>query len=235
MTTKKQNRNLLYSALLLLLLVSIGLGYLVKNYVSRVNNQAMIIEALQGGLKKTVDAAGRETAQKNILITSYKDLKRLHVADSSEIGRLKKMVGKHTTSAAVINNTTSGTLTGSTSVVFVAGDTLKNPCDTMHAVYTSTLTDEWGCIKVTASKDSTKADYTIRNEYEVKQELGDKQGKWPFRYRSLVLKVTNNNPHTTTDKISVWAVQTPNIKKKVATGVGIGFLGGILTAIIVTR
>lgn len=235
MTTKKTNRNLLYSALFLLLLLAISLGYAVKNFHARANHQEMIIEALQGDLKKTVDAAGRETAEKKILISSYKDLKALHVSDSSEIGRLKKMVGKHTTSAAVINNATSGILTGSTSVVFVPGDTLKNPCDTMHAVYTSTLTDEWGCIQVTASKDSTRADYTIRNEYQVTQELGDKQGKWPFRYRSPVLKVKNMNPHTTTDKISVWAVQTPNIKKKVATGACIGFLGGILTFAIITR
>ena len=207
----------------------------------------LLIEALQGGIKKTINKHGQETAEKQLLITTYKQLQAARASDSSTIGMLKKLVTKQTVSASVVKNHTSGSLTSTNPVVFYedpevlpivssnSSDTsaTPNPCG---PTIRDTLKDKWTTIEITASKCAVTANYTIINEYEQTQTLSkEKQGKWPFRYRSPVIQITNKNPNTKTDEISAWAVQVPNVNKKVTQGVVAGALAGFVIGLILIK
>jgi hypothetical protein len=238
MTTYKQNRNFIICVLVALALLFIG-GWYISGKKNQFNEKDLIIKALQSGIKKTIDKQGRETAEKQILITTIKQLKAAHVSDSSTIGRLQKLVDKRTTSAAIIKNHTSGSLTGKNPTVTFGNKTdsltkITQP-DSCNPIYQDTLRDGWTEIAIKACKDSTHADYTVRNEYEQTQGLGDLQGKFPFRYRAPVMKIKNLNPHTKTDEINAWAVQVPNIKKKVTIAAGVGAAAGLILGIFLTR
>ncbi len=238
MTMYKKNRNFVICVFIALAII-VGGYFFIIDHRDEFNQKDLIIEALQGGLKKTIDKQGRETAEKAILITSFKQLKAVHVSDSSTISRLQKIVDKRTTAAAIIKNHTSGTLTGKNPTVTFGTKTDSltkvTKTDSCHPIYTDTLCDGWTEMKITASKDSMHVDYTVKNEYEQTQGLGDKQGKWPFRYRAPTMKIKNLNPHTKTDEISAWAVEVPNIKKKVTIGTAIGAGAGLILGILITR
>lgn len=236
MTDKKQNRNLFYVGGFLLLLIMIAFGYVFKNRAYSDIQNGLMIQALQTGLKKTIDKQGRETSEKQILITSYKQLKAVHVSDSSVIGRLQKIITKNTTAAVIIQNHTSGHLSShAPHVTFNDFTDSLTKTDNCNPVFQDTLKDPWTNIKIYACKDSINADYTVTNEYAQTQEFGAKQGKWPFKYRQPVIRVKNLNPHTKTDEINAWAVQVPNIKKKVTTGITISLISGLILGLLIKR
>lgn len=230
MTAYQQNRNFIY-CILAAIIILMGICWYISSKRTNFNEQSVIIEALQTGLKKTIDKGGRETAEKMVLITSYNQLKAVHVADSSALGKLQKLINKRTDNATIVKNHTSGSITDKKPHVTFGnkvdslGKITSDPC---NPVYKDTLNDGWTKINITACKDSVSADYTVRNEYEQTQEQSDLQGNWPFRYRTPVVKIKNLNPHTQTDEINAWAVQVPNVKKKVTTATGIGILAGIV-------
>ena len=204
-------------------------GHLKNQYA-----QQLLIEGLQAKLKISYDAQGHQIAEKRVITLAYKDLKKLRVDDSSEIGRLKKLVKKNTTSATIVNTTTSGTLIGKTNIVFVDGPVkdYDQPCDTIYPVYTNTLTDAWTNIAITASKDSVSAIYTTYNVFEFTHET-KMQGRWPFKKPVPVVMVKSLNPHTQTTGISAYAVPTPNYKKKIAIGTGVGFGLGVIAVKVI--
>jgi hypothetical protein len=186
----------------------------------------LIINAVNGELRKSVDKQGRETTRANIIVASYKELQNIHATDSSEIGRLKKLVDKRTTSAIVVSSTTSGSVSGVTSITIV--DSLQRNCDTVFPEYKTSIHDKWQDFEITAKKDSIHLDYKIWNEYDYKQTI-EKQGKWPFRKDVPIVQVLNLNPHTKTDKIASYAVDVPKSKN------GRWFVaGGVTTAVIIT-
>lgn len=207
----------------------------------------LTIEALSSTLKKTIDKNGIETAEKRLILLDYKTLKKLHASDSSEIGRLQKIVNRYTLSATIVNTTTKGTLTGhSVNVTFGnKADSLPKltneqseafgfPCDTIYPTYTDTLRDKWSDIAVAANKDSISVIYSVKNEFEFTQEY-TKEGRWPFRKSVPVVKVRSLNPNTTTTGISSYAVPTKSTGKKVA-GIGAIMLGlGFIAGAILTR
>lgn len=238
MTIYKKNRNFIIASFVIICLLFFGAWfYFSKN--ETFNQKDLIIEALQSNIKKTIDKQGRETAEKQILITSVKQLKAAHASDSSTIGRLQKLVNKNTTSAVIIKNHTSGSLTGKNPSVSFGNknDSFEKltKIDSCDVTYKDTLRDAWTEMAVTACKDSIHVDYTVKNQYEQTQGLGDLQGKFPFRYRAPVITTKNLNPHTKTDEISAWAVQVPNIKKKVTVAASIGGLTGLILGIFLTR
>ena len=144
----------------------------------------LTIEALSGQLKKSIDKNGVETAEKRLIMLEYKAMQKLHVSDSSDIGRLQKIINKKTISAAILKTSTGGTLTGKTNITYNIIDSMPCPMP----VYADTLKDKWSEVAVTATKDSINLKYTIINEYEFIQEF-KKEGRWPFKHTVPVVKV----------------------------------------------
>lgn len=238
MSKTKIDRNIFFAVLFLMLLVIILSLNTCKKQQKQSYYTQSIITALQSGLKKSIDKQGRETAEKTILVTKYSDLKKMHVSDSSTIGRLKNIINKTTSAAVIIKNTTSGTLTGTNVNVSFANktdSTGKKIIDSCNVVFKDTLIDQWTNLTVYACKDSVKVDFTIKNEYEQTQELGPKIGKWPFKYREPIIKVKNLNKHTKTNEISAWAVQVPNHKKRLTNVAGIAIITGFVLGVVLVR
>jgi hypothetical protein len=206
-----------------------------KHYKNQYNSQA-VITALSNELTKTVNKYGQETSQKNVLVMSVSALKSIHASDSSEIGRLQKIVNKKTSSATALSSTTSGTLRGKPHISFKQ-DTIINynlVCDTIYPVYKDTLRDQWTNITIEASKDSTVVKYTAYNEYNITQQT-KKQGKWPFRKKVAVVTVQNLNPNTKTNGVSSFSVPEPKVGKAVAGGVVSGIVSGIILTLLLLK
>lgn len=197
------------------------------------------IQALSSHLKKSIDKNGLETVQKELIMLDYKTLKSIHASDSSEIGRLQKLLTKNTISATIIKTATTGTLSGHTHVVIKDYEPKEygftvTPCDTLYPEYTDTLKDKWSNITITANKDTTMAIYNFNNELEFTQQY-QKQGKWPFRKEVPIVMVKNLNPHTTTTGISSYAVPVPDHKNKFALGTGAALLIGLAAGIFIAK
>jgi len=242
LTPQKRNKYIKY-ALLLLLLLLLGGGYSYINHLkNQISGNKSTIEALSNDITKHIAKDGTETAEKNLILSSYKDLKAIHAADSSTIGKLKKLVSKNTISATIVSNVTKGSANGKTEIIFkdktLALDTSKHqstiPCDTVYPEYKTDIKDKWTDINVVATKDSTHVDYKLFNEYEIKQEI-KKTGTWPFRKKTPMISVHNLNPHTETTKIASYAVQVPKQGKKIAIISGLSALAGFIGAIILIK
>lgn len=236
MEANKRNNLIKYILLLLLLLLLGGCLLYINNLKNSLANSKTTIEAISTNIKKHRDKTGAEISEKELILSSYRALKALHVSDSSEIGRLQGIVNKNTMSATILKNSTSGHKSGTTEIVFIR-DTIKGtalPCDTIYPTYKTKISDKWTNMKIAASKDSIQVDYKFFNEYEITQEF-KKEGKWPFRHKVPEVRVRNLNPYTQTDQISSYAVQVPKQGKKLITVAGISLGIGILTGFILAK
>lgn len=200
-------------------------------------SQQLLIEALTSKLKISYDEQGHQIAEKQTLVLEYNELQKIHAPDSSEIGRLKKLVKKNTAVAAIVNTSTSGTLTGTTTVTYNNPpikdyDTLA--VDSCNPVYTAVLVDKWSNIQIEASRDTTFAKYKIFNEFEFTLNY-KKQGRWPFRIKAPTIAVKSLNPNTVTTGISAYAVPTLNHKKR-NTAIAVStFILGVVGTVILLR
>lgn len=238
MEKKQRNKILKYGPIALLLLLVAGLSVTVFNLRQALTGSKTINEALSSDLVKYRDKSGAETTEKALILSNYRALQAVHASDSSEIGRLQKLVKKGTISATIIKNQTSGTAAGTTHVTFVnTGDSLPNvtnPCDTVYPEYSYSDSTKWADISVKATKDSTQVKYKFRNEYEITQE-NKKTGVWPFRKTSPIVMVKNLNPHTETTQIASYAVQPPKTGGKTAVISGAALFIGILAGIFIAK
>lgn len=235
METSNRNKAIKYGALALLLLLLGGCFIIINNLKQELAGSKSTVEALSNDIVKHIDKTGAEVSEKKMILSSYKALKSIHASDSSEIGRLKKLVNKNTISGTIISNNTSGHVTGHTEIVFLKDTSARAsiPCDTVYPIYKDSVADKWAIVKTIATKDSIRTDYKIFNEYEITQEL-KKEGNWPFRRKVPTVKVRNLNPHTETTAIASYAVQVPKTGKKTATIAGVAaalaFIAGFLIA-----
>lgn len=246
MEKKQRNKILKYGALALLLLLVAGLSVTVFNLREALTGSQTINTSLSSDLVKYRNKAGAETTEKALILSNYKALQAVHASDSSEIGRLQKLVKKGTISATIIKNQTSGTAAGTTTVTFTSnpvtfvntGDSVPNvttnPCDTVYPEYSYSDSTKWADISVKATKDSTNVKYKFRNHYEITQE-NKKTGVWPFRKTSPIVMVKNLNPHTETTQIASYAVQPPKTGRKTAVISGAALFIGILAGIFIAK
>lgn len=241
MITDKQKKIIKTAVIAVLLLIMLGEYFALFNLNRQLQSAQSVNDALSGDVKKYRDKSGAEVTEKNLILGNYKQLQKIRASDSSEIGRLQKLVTKLTISVNILKSRTGGVSSGTTEVVFVPvtngndDDSLMNvtPCDTVYPIYKYQDSTKWVNLKVKASKDSTHVEYKVFNEYEISQEF-KKTGIWPFRKQQPIVKVRNLNPNTETIGISSYAVQQPKNGGKIAviTGVTafIAFVAGILIA-----
>lgn len=243
----KQKKAVKYSIYAVLFLLIGGCFLYIGKLKQKITSGKITIEALSNTMVKYRDKNGAEVTEARLILSSYKDLKALHVSDSSTIGRLQNLVNKNTISATAIKNTTSGTITGKTKITFknvslgnnrdtlpILTEVVTMPCDTVYPEYQDSITSKWANMNVLATKDSIKVDYTVFNEYEISQEY-KKEGNWPFRKKVPIVKIKNLNPHTVTTEIASYAVQVPKTGKKITTIAAVAAGLGFLTALFIVK
>ncbi len=234
--TKKQKRSFLATAGLIALLFGIVVGYGLKKRNAAQMQSKLLVEALSNTMQVHRNNLGQEVAARRVIMASYKHLRATHAQDSSEIGRLKKLVTRHTISATIVHTETADTLRGNTLVSYTPahGSNIVSAQDSCHPVYTATITDVWSSHQVTATGSITTVQCLVKNEFDFTQEY-KKQGRWPFRQQYPVVTATNKNPHTRTTEIISYAVPPPAKTGKTGAAIASGILLGLVSGFIIFK
>lgn len=169
-------------------------------------------------IKEWKDASG---ANHSLYETEQAKVQDLKNSSDARILALKKQVGnlKNLNSATFIASTTQDSVTGTVkdttiyTINPVNKDTTKRETDKKF-----TYKDAWvsitGLVKDTTAfiKYSVKDSTTIVNEW--------KREKW-YKRKTLMVEITNANPHTTTNKVKTIVVEQekPNIFKVIGASV----------------
>ncbi len=203
----------------------------------RYEDSQSVNEVLTEDFKTVTNEKGEEIATRKLIQASYFGLKNIHANDSSEIGRLKKLIDSKTFSATIIQNTTSVHDHGKTIVSFPADSIKPNikdhtRYDTIYPTYTYKDSTKWQQVSITANRDSTDVTCLVHNEFDITQTI-EKQGKWPFRKKVAVIKVVNKNPNTKTKELISYEAKQP--KRHIALIAGISAVIGFLTAILILK
>lgn len=155
-------------------------------------------------LTKTINKHGQEKTTRDFLLGSIKDLKAMHVANITSIGKLQKLVNRLTISATYLSNVTANSFAAPTQHI-IAGDTIKIDSITyMYPEYKTTYANKWERFKVVANKDTTKIDYKVFNEFELVQ---DWKRNGLFKRKTAIATVRNLNPHTETKEFQTFTVK----------------------------
>lgn len=160
---------------------------------------------------------GKQISERQVLLTEYKELKRMVSERDSELTMLKKIVKRSTVTAVVHTVHTRDT-------VFVKvrlTDTITNVRDIAY-------TDEWANIDVHSEGDTARIAYSFRNEFVHKSEWRKRN---LFSRPVLYGSVMNNNPHTSTDRYFLYQERAPH-----QTGFKVGiFAVGLGAGIWITK
>lgn len=187
-------------------------------------------DASQDSLHKTTNKLGQEQTSTKLISGKYDDLLKLSNSKDTTIQKLIKLVNKKTISASVLSNTTSNTInTGTTAT---PRDTIrKDSLILVYPEYSTLFKNRWENFNIKANKDTIKLDYTVFNEFELKQEFQKQKIKGKlFKQYVAVSEVTNLNPHTTTTELKTFTKQLPKPKrwKAFVSGAVLGTIGGIV-------
>ena len=186
------------------------------------NFQDLLTES-QDSLHKTHNKLGQEVASKELLYGTIDNFKKIHFADSSNLGKLQKMVDKLSISVTVLQTSTAGTDKGNT-VIITKHDTVKIDNKIMvFPEYAYKDSSKWQKFDIVARHDSTTVKYKVYNEFDVKSEWVS-QGF--LKKKKATIMVTNINPNTTTRDIQNFTVDPPknSVLKSAAVGFGLGMM-----------
>ncbi len=192
--------DIFYIAIILVLCVCVRAGC---NESKRAKDNAALLAATQDTLKITRNSLGQEKATTTLLYGNVKDLKKMHVSDTSALGKLQKLVDNLTISVTYLSNVTAGKVTGKT-IVTIHDTIYKNGMAYVYPEYKFSFVDRWQDIKSIATKDSTHIDYKVFNEFDLKQNW--QRDKW-YKRRTPVASILNLNPHTETREMKVFTVK----------------------------
>ncbi|MDO9186928.1 MAG: hypothetical protein Q7W13_13020 [Bacteroidia bacterium] len=184
-----------------------------------------LLNSVNDTLTKTINKLGQEKASTDLLLGTYKDFKAMHVADSSAIGKLKKLVDKLTISATYLSNVTGNTFVSTTQTIVLA-DTVK--IDSILVIYPEYKTkyeNKWERFSITANKDSFAVDYKVFNEFNIVQEW---KRNGIFKRKTPEVSILSLNPHTETKELKTFTVKE-NKSNRLRD-----FLLGVLASAIVT-
>lgn len=225
-------------ALLLLIIVLFFAIMLCCEQRAALKQKDLLIDALPAAMVKHRDKDSAEITEKRLLLISYNQLKNIHASDSSEIGRLKKLVTKNTISATMVSTQTTGTLTGKPTVLFpLPGSEQGGGPDTTcknYPTYKDSLRDKWAKLDYTVNKDTGIVHYTVFNEFEFKQNF-KKMGRFPFKEKVPVITARNLNPNTITTGISSYACAPAKTKQKTTAVAFISAVAGFVLAVFILK
>lgn len=168
---------------------------------------------LQGDLKSEIDKLGRETSSNTTLIgNNAKEMaKAMSVLDnlSSEQERVLQMMRE------TKNLQSSIALSVATALEGKSETTIKG--DSVWPEYSTTITGKWMEGQITANRYNFDYNFTLTNEFDIKQTRTKKL----FKPDSYDLSITNLNPYTrTTGQSSFLLTPAP---KRMGIGLNIGY------------
>lgn len=167
-------------------------------------------EAAQDTLHKTVDKLGRETTTTTLLYGQIGNFEKLVATKDSTLRKLQAIVNKNTITATIIGNNTHNTISSNTTST-TPRDTIRRH-DTLfiYPEYISKWENKWEKFYLVCNKDTSIINYTVFNEFDLKQEL--KRPKW-YKAKQAIVSVFNLNPHTKTTELQSFSVK-PNKANK---------------------
>lgn len=194
-------RDFIYATIILILCVCLRNGC---EETKRANTVTALLQASQDSLHKERNEKGQEKASTALLYSSLSDLKKMHVSDSSALGKLQKMVDKLTISATYLSNVTSNSFSSGTQSV-LPGDTIRiDSILYVYPEYKTSYSNRWENFIAKASKDSFNIDYKVFNEFELKQDW-KKNGL--FKRKTPEATILNLNPHTQTLEMKTFTIK----------------------------
>jgi len=176
----------------------------MANGCGKLKRMQGLLDSVNDTLTKTINKKGQEKATTDLLLGSIKDLKSMHVADSSTIGKLQKMVDKNTMSATYLSNVTANHVDMKEQSVSMKDTVKKGGIIYVYPEYKDTINDRWQNIKIRANKDSLHFDYKVFNEFDIKQEW---KRNGLFKRKTAEVSILNLNPHTETLVYKTFTVQ----------------------------
>lgn len=162
-----------------------------------------LLNSVNDSLTKTINKYGQEKTTTDLLVGSVNDLKAMHVADSSSIGKLQKLVDKLTISATYLSNVTQHTFVTPTQII-LPGDTVRiDSIAFVYPEYKTNYANRWERFDVKANKDSFAINYKVFNEFDLVQAW-KKNGL--FKRKTPEISILNLNPHTETKDLKSFTV-----------------------------
>lgn len=208
------------AALLVLVTVTMRWAFQEKE---RADDAEGITTALQSNLVKVVNKKdSTETAYKALIQGELKQMKKaLDQADANQARLLEMMKDKAFAGSAVNTTTIINEAT--------ATDTIYIGVDSMPVYHGEISQGGWITGSITAGADSIRPNLRVTNRLDIWHKY-ESQGL--FKPKKAMVYVHNLNPYTTTDELYSYSVKEPKRRTglKVAIGVGIGIIGGLMLA-----
>jgi len=149
------------------------------NQSSKIKNTDDTYKASIDSLHKEINSKGQEITRTRLMLTDYDMIKhRMQSADST-IKKLQQIIDRHTLSATVLNNATHDHGSSTTTVTHTEYVT-KHDSVFVFPTYKSSWAEKWSKGTITANKDSIIRDYTVFNEFAIKQAFERKGNKEVF-------------------------------------------------------
>lgn len=181
---------IIYIAVIILCLIG------MQNSCNKNKQTESLLVSANDTLTKTINKHDQEKASTDLMLGTIKDFKAMHVADSSSIGKLQKLVDKLTISATVLSNVTGNTIASATETITIHDTVIqKDGSKLIYPEYLDSIKNKWEDFKLSANKDSFHLDYKVLNEFDLKQTW---QRNGLFKHKTAIAEITNLNPHTQT-------------------------------------
>jgi hypothetical protein len=185
-----------------------------------------LLNSVNDTLTKTINKHGQEKASTDLLLSTYKDFKAMHVADSSAIGKLQKLVDRLTISATYLSNVTDNSFVASTQTILSGDTVIIDSITYVYPEYKTNYTNKWERFNIKANKDSFAIDYKVFNEFNLKQEW---KPNGLFKRKTPEVSILNLNPNTETNELKTFTVKEDKSNRLR------DFLLGVLTSAIVIQ
>jgi hypothetical protein len=183
-----------------------------------------MITAKDDSLHQTRNTLGQQKTTTTLLYGTISDFKKIHTSDSSQLGKLQKLVSRLTISATVLNTVTGNTFSSPTGTITSADTVKKDSLVYVYPEYTTDYTNRWERFKIKANKDSFDIQYKVFNEFDLMQTW---KRNGIFKRKTCIAEITNLNPHTETLQYKTFTVQE-NKSNRLRDGL-IGVAVGVLT------
>ncbi len=195
----------------------------MANSCGKMKHVQGLLDAVNDTLTKTINKQGQQQTTTDLLLGSIKDFEAMHVADSSTIGKLQKMVDKLTISATYLRNTTGNDISFKEQTVITHDTVTKDGIKYIYPEYRDSISNQWERFKISANKDSIHIDYKVFNEFYLKQEW---KRNGLFKRKTPQVSILNLNPHTETLVYKTFTVEEnkSNRLRDAVTGFAVGFI-----------
>lgn len=221
-----------------LIILSVMIALLINrscNQENKIKNTDDTYKASIDSLHKEINSKGEEITKTRLMLTDYEMIKHRMFSADSTIKKLQQIIDKHTLSATVLNNSThdhGSTTTTITNIQYVP----KHDTMWVYPTYKSSWAERWSKGTIIATKDSITRDYTVFNEFAIKQafERNGKGIKKYFMQRVPTVEVTNKNPMTQTLDLKSFQLEPDKKGKRAAFLIGI-ISGAIASGFLVKQ